>query len=89
MTYCKNSPYQNYVIQAERRDELASYLEDKGIECLISWNTPMHHHEALQLSHFNLPQTERLCDSVLSLPLNTELTDHDVDYVIEAIGAFY
>lgn len=81
--------YQNYVIKAERRDELAKHMANSGIECLISWDTPMHHQKALNLSHNSLPRTESLCDVVLSLPMNTELTDDDVDYVINTIKAFY
>jgi dTDP-4-amino-4,6-dideoxygalactose transaminase len=35
-----------------------------------------------------LPQTERLAQEVLSLPIYPELSDDDVDYVISQVRAF-
>jgi dTDP-4-amino-4,6-dideoxygalactose transaminase len=37
--------YQNYVVRAERRDELAKFLEENGVEIMISWSKAMHHHD--------------------------------------------
>ena len=81
--------FQNYVIRAQSRDALAVHLEEKEVEVLISWNKPMHHHQALGLGHFNLPETENLCNEVLSLPMHPDLSNEQVDYVIEAVGTFY
>ena len=81
--------YQNYVIRAENRDALTDHLRANGIEVLISWSKPMHHHSALNLSHFKLPSTERLCDEVLSLPMHTELADDQVQYVIDSVSEFF
>ena len=77
------------VIINSQRDELVQYLRDCGIEVLISWPKPMHHHEALGLKHFSLPETERVSREVVSLPLNTEISDEQVQYVIESILEFY
>jgi len=81
--------YTNYVVRVERRDELAAYLKDCGIEVLISWPKPMHRQVGLGLGHFHLPQTERVSREVISLPLYPELTDDKVKYVIESIRDFY
>lgn len=80
--------YQNYVIEAERRDALAQYLTDKKIETLVSWPVPMHH-QPLGLNHFKLPRTEALADRVLSLPLTTELEEDQVILVADTIREFY
>jgi dTDP-4-amino-4,6-dideoxygalactose transaminase len=37
--------YQNYVIRAKERDKLVAHLEESGIEILVSWPKPMHHHD--------------------------------------------
>ena len=37
----------------------------------------------------SLPETEKICKEVLSLPLYPELTDEEVDVVAEAGKAFY
>ena len=81
--------YTNYVVRAERRDELAAYLRESGIEVLISWPKPMHRQEGLGLGHFHLPETDRVSREVLSLPLYPELGDEQVAYVIASIRRFY
>jgi dTDP-4-amino-4,6-dideoxygalactose transaminase len=82
--------FQNYVVCAHDRDRLVSYLkEDCDIEVLISWSIPMHHHEALGLSHFKLPNTEKISREVVSLPMNTEISNEQVEYVIDCVRNFY
>ena len=81
--------YQNYVLKAQKRDELHSFLKEKGIETLIKDPIPNHHHPGLGLSHFNLPYTEKLAKEVISLPMYPELTDEQVNYVINCVKEFY
>ena len=75
--------------RAAQRDSLAAHLEEKGVEALISWTKPMHHHETLNLGHFSLPETESLCNEVLSLPMHPDLDDDDIEYVIATVREFY
>jgi dTDP-4-amino-4,6-dideoxygalactose transaminase len=81
--------YQNYVVCSKERDELVAYLRESGIEILISWPEPMHHQKALGLEHFHLPVTERISTEVLSLPMNTEISNAQVEFVIETIHKFH
>jgi len=81
--------FQNYVIRTTRRDELVSYLEEKGVETLIFWPKPMWEHKALKLGEPHLPETEAICREVISLPMNAEIGDDDVDYVIETVRSFF
>lgn len=81
--------YQNYIIRAKGRDRLVKYLNDKGIETLVSWRKPMHKHKTLDLQHFKLPMTERISREVISLPMNTEITNKQIEFVIECIRKFY
>jgi len=81
--------YQNYVIRAERRDDLAAYLRDHGVEVLISNPIPVHRHPALGLERFSLPLTERLAAEVISLPLVPELEEDQIAYAAETVRAFY
>ena len=80
--------YQNYVIRSKRRNELALHLKKSGVEVLISWPRPLHKQKALNLSHFNLPVTERISKEVISLPIYPELTNKEVKYVIDCIRKF-
>jgi aminotransferase EvaB len=81
--------YQNYVIEATRRDELAAYLTSRRIETLVSPGPIPNHKQPLGLDHYHLPRTEALCERVLSLPLTTELEDAQLLYVAGAIRDFY
>jgi len=83
--------WQNYVIRTENRDELQKHLESKGIETLVSWRIPLHKQPALMqdLGHFSLPVTEEISRTCLSLPMYPELTDEEVDFVIESIRDYF
>jgi len=81
--------YQNYVIEAKRRDELAAHLAAKGIETLVSPGPVPNHKQPVGLDHFSLPRTEELCTTVLSLPLNNELGEDQILEVAAAIKDFY
>merc|ERR1711959_668760 len=73
-----NDAYQNYVIRSNSRDDLVSHLRKESIEVLISWPKPVYHNLALGLSHYSLPETEKICREVVSLPMNTEITDDQI-----------
>ena len=83
--------FQNYVVRAKERDRLVAYLEKCGIETLTSWylSKPLHYHEALNLTHFKLPKTEQFAKECVSLPLNTEISDEQVGYVVDIVNKFY
>lgn len=81
--------YQNYVVRAQERDRLVAHLAECGIETLISWVKPTHFHKALGLGHFHLPKTERISKEVISLPLNAEISNQQVEFVIDSVREFY
>jgi dTDP-4-amino-4,6-dideoxygalactose transaminase len=81
--------FQNYVIRTARRDALAAYLEENGVETLISWPKPMWEHKKLELGDHHLPETEAICREVVSLPMNPEILDEKIDVVIETVRKFY
>jgi len=82
--------YQNYEIEAEKRDELQSFLrETKNVGTLVQWGgKAVHQFEKLGLDA-SLPYTERMFERCLMLPMNTSLSDDDVLYVCESIHEFY
>jgi len=83
--------FQNYVIRAKERNRLVVHLEKSGIEVLASWylSKPLHHHEVLNLRHFHLPKTEQFAKEAVSLPLNSEISDEQVEFVINSVRKFY
>ena len=81
--------FQNYEIEASRRDELRAYLSEKGIGTILQWGgTPVHQFKRLGFD-VTLPATERLFTRCLMLPLNMMVTDDEVTYIATIIRAFY
>ena len=81
--------YQNYELQAERRDELQAYLKSRGVGTLVQFGgKAVHQYEPLGFA-CKLPATEKFYARCLMLPMNTSLTDEDVDYVCKAVRDFY
>jgi len=81
--------YQNYEIEAEARDGLRAHLAEHGVGTLLQWGgRGVHQFPALQIRQ-SLPRTERILARSLMLPLNTSLTDEEVDYVCDQVTGFY
>jgi len=82
--------YQNYEVEADRRDELKKFLADNGVGTLIQWGgSAVHMFKELGFSDIKLPITERMTSRFLMLPMNISLTDDDVAYVIDKVRQFY
>lgn len=74
------------------RNQLQSYLSDKGIPSMIYYPLPLYKQEAFQQfvsADFILDTTELLCDEVLSLPIHTEMNLDDINYICTSIQFFF
>jgi dTDP-4-amino-4,6-dideoxygalactose transaminase len=81
--------YQNYEVEANRRDEFKAYLSNKGVGTLIQWGgKAVHEFKDLGFTQ-SLPVTERIMRNSLMLPLNMTITDDQVKYVCNCIRSFY
>jgi len=75
-----------------RRDSLKAYLADRGIPSMIYYPLPLQEQEAFKgitKTSGSLEVAARCAQSVLSLPMHTELTEPVQDCVIDAIGSFF
>jgi dTDP-4-amino-4,6-dideoxygalactose transaminase len=84
--------YQTYLIQAGDRDALQAHLRANGVEAIVHYATPLHLQPAavdLGYGPGSFPITERLSDSILSLPLFPGMTVEQQDRVVAEIAAFY
>jgi dTDP-4-amino-4,6-dideoxygalactose transaminase len=78
-----------FVVLTTERDRLQKRLADCGIQTLIHYPVPPHKQGAYQeLSHLNLPISERIHREVLSLPMSPVMTDGEVGYVARAVNRF-
>ena len=83
--------YHQYTLQLPDRDALKAHLASCGIPSMIYYPLPLHKQEAFrQLGRpcGSLAVASRLADSVLSLPMHTELTPDLQDRIIEAVAQF-
>ncbi|MFC5624653.1 DegT/DnrJ/EryC1/StrS family aminotransferase [Algoriphagus winogradskyi] len=86
--------FHQYTIQVEgvSRDELKSYLAEKGVPSMVYYPLPLHQQEAylnLGYQKGDFPVAEALCEMVLSLPIHTEMKVEDQEYIIESINSFF
>ena len=82
--------YQNYEIESECRDGLENFLQIKGIETMRPWGgKAVHQFKALGLSSYSLPRTEKLFRRAIMLPMHTELSDQQIEYVARSVKSFH
>lgn len=82
--------YHQYTIQIEdgRRDALQTLLKEKGIPSMIYYPLPLPAQEAFRRIA-RMPASPdvatRLCGSVLSLPIHTEMIPEEINYIIDSV----
>lgn len=84
--------FNQFTLRVQRRDELRSYLKDQGVGTEVYYPRPMHLQECYQDLGYQkgaFPQSERAAEEVLSIPIYAELTDEQLEYVVQTIAAFY
>lgn len=84
--------FHQYVIRAERRDDLRQFLTDRKIGTEIYYPLPLHLQPSfayLGYSEGDLPESERAAREVLALPMFPELTGDEQNWVVESIADFY
>ena len=85
------SSFAQYTIKLkskEERDTLQAKLKDKGIPSMVYYVKPMHKQGAFAQSEYDdsdFEVTNKLCDTVLSLPMHPYLSEEDINRVIDII----
>ena len=84
--------YHLYVIQTSSRDKLQAHLTARGVSTGLHYPVPLH----LQQAYADLgyragafPVTERVASNGLSLPMYAELTDAQINHVVDSIKEFF
>jgi dTDP-4-amino-4,6-dideoxygalactose transaminase len=84
--------YHQYVVKAERRDELQAYLEDRGVVTRVYYPLPLHLQHCFSYLGYkegDFPVSEKLADLVLALPVFPELLPEEQERTVEEIAGFY
>lgn len=80
--------FHQYTLKAEKRDELKKFLQEKSIPAMIYYPIGMHNQKAYKTTG-DFSVSDKLCKEVISLPMHTELTEDQQEYIAEAIKSFY
>lgn len=81
--------YQNYTVRSQQGSLFSDFLQENGIEVLTQFRKPYYKHKALNLEDTGFPETEALSREVCSLPMSYEVSDEEVDYIINTVRRFY
>lgn len=89
----KNSThvFHQFTLKTERRDELAAFLKTKNIPTMVYYPFALHLQPAFEKYNFSkdLAESEKLCQSVLSLPMHPDLEKDQLGYICDSIKAFF
>jgi dTDP-4-amino-4,6-dideoxygalactose transaminase len=80
--------YHLYVVRVKNRDKIRSILSEKGVATGIHYPVPLPFLKAYRYlghKHSNFPVAYAHKDEILSLPIYGNISDNQVDYVIETI----
>lgn len=88
-----NHVFHQYTLQLNGvdRTKLREYLAEKGIPAMIYYPIPLHMQNAFKSPRYkagDFPVTEKLCASVISLPMHTELDEDTLRYICEQVNGF-
>lgn len=88
--------FHQYTLQVktgkERRAALQAHLQANGVPSMIYYPVPLYRQKAFEqfvTPDFNLPVTEKLCDSVFSLPIHTEMSEELIAFIADKVTSFF
>lgn len=88
----RTSAWAQYSIVTEKRDQVMRELKEVGIPSFIYYSKPLHLQEVCKsrgYSKGDFPITEKLCGSILSLPMHPYLTKEDQEFIISSISPLH
>ena len=78
-----------FPVRVERRDAFQAYLTEKGIQTVIHYPIPPHRQPAYTEWHgLSLPITEKIHETIISLPISPVMTESEVGEVIAAVNGY-
>lgn len=86
--------FHQYTLKVEngKRNALQAFLKGKGVPTMIYYPVPVHLQKAYQYLGYqkgDFPIAEALCEKVLSLPMHTELTIPELEYITDSVRSFF
>jgi len=84
--------YHLFVIRSPQRDALQEHLRKQEIGTLLHYPVPIYRQQAfadLDVPEGALPEAEKACNEVISLPLHPELPFETIEQIARAIADFH
>lgn len=84
----RTSAWEEYAIRAEQRDTVEHYLHEMKIPTAIHYRTPLHLQECfayLGYSEGDFPVAEKIAKEILSLPINPDLDEDELVYIMRSL----
>ena len=79
-----------YVVQVIDREKVQHYLAEQGVQTLIHYPIPPHKQKAYtELNDLSYPNSEKMHQQVLSIPISPVMTHEEITKVIEIINGTY
>jgi dTDP-4-amino-4,6-dideoxygalactose transaminase len=84
--------YNQYVVRARGRDGLRAHMATAGVGSEIYYPIPLHLQKCFEYLGYergDFPHSERAAEETLALPIYPELTEKQLQYVVDSIATFY
>jgi len=82
--------FHQYSIRVKNRDKMMEFLKSQGIPSMIYYPVPLHMQEAYKYDYKpgDYPVSEEIAKDIISLPMHTELTDEQIDFIASKVIEF-
>ena len=84
----RTSAWAQYSIRVKDRDKLQKRLKEAGIPTAVHYPIPLHLQECFKYLGYkegDFPVAERVSKEILSLPMNPDLRDEEIEYIVEEV----
>ncbi|MFP4054281.1 MAG: DegT/DnrJ/EryC1/StrS family aminotransferase [Phycisphaerae bacterium] len=86
-----DSIFNQYVIRVPNRDAMLKHLKGIGVGCEVYYPLSLHEQDCfagLGYKRGDFPVSEKAADEVLAIPIYSELTDEQIEYVASKVLEF-